>query len=208
MTMSRIEKSFVNSKRRQTNRVAQARRLLASVPLQPGLEYLEVGCGTGAVTRFVAESYGFHAIGVDIDPEQLAEANKEASGPADLRFEVADARALPYLDKSFDMVLSFMATHHIEDVDAALHEIARVLRPGGYFVYADIFLPAVIAVAGGLFGHAYRLPRSDRFLAAVRAAGFDVLTASRQRERFYGRFEAVLRNRAGVAAAPAVSGGT
>lgn len=195
MKMSRLEKLFVNSKRRQRSRVAQAKRMLSVLPLESARDYLEVGCGTGAVTRFVAAEYGLDATGIDIDPEQVELAG-EAAGAANLRFQQADATSLPFEDRSFDIVLSFMATHHIVGVDAAFGEIARVLRPGGYFVYSDIFLPSIIAGMGSLFGHGYNLPKSDRLLEALKAGGFTTVSASRDGEDFYGQFEAVMQRNA------------
>jgi ubiquinone/menaquinone biosynthesis C-methylase UbiE len=193
MNMGKLEKLVVNSKGRQRSRVEQARRMLASVPLEGARDYLEVGCGTGAVTRFAASELGLRAIGIDIDPEQIATARSEAAGVASVRFAEADAARLPFEDGSFDVVLSFMATHHIGDPDAALGEVARVLRPGGQFVYADILLPAAVARVGRVLGHGYRLPRSEGLLASLAAAGFATVWASRTGERFYGKYEAVLR---------------
>jgi ubiquinone/menaquinone biosynthesis C-methylase UbiE len=197
MSMGRLEKLLVNSQGRQRSRMVQARRLLGMVPLEGTRDYLEVGCGTGAVTRFVAGELGLRAIGIDIDPGQIAAARdgagKAAGEVAGARFEVGDAARLPFEDGSFDIVLSFMATHHTGDPDAALGEVARVLRPGGHFVYADILLPAAVARVGRVLGHGYRLPRSEGLLAALAAAGFATVWASRTGERFYGKYEAVLR---------------
>jgi ubiquinone/menaquinone biosynthesis C-methylase UbiE len=193
MKMSKLEKLFVNSRRRQRGRVVQAKRLLSGMPLENARDYLEVGCGTGAVTRFVATELGLQAIGIDIDPEQIALAGSGASGLANARFQEGDATRLPFEDGSFDVVLSFMATHHIEDVDTALREIARVLRPGGYFVYSDVFLPAIIAGIGALFGHSYKLPRSDRLIEALSSAGFATVSASHTGGKFYGRYESLLQ---------------
>lgn len=205
MKMSKIEKLFVNSKRRQRSRAAQAKRLLSALPLENVRDYLEVGCGAGAVTRFVASELGLQATGIDIDPEQIAVARERSAGVANAQFQEGDATRLPFVDHSFDVVLSFMATHHIEDADAALREIARVLRPGGYFVYSDIFLPSIVAGAGKLVGHSYHLPPSQRLLAALRANGFAAVTASRSGEKFLGQYEAVLRRRNGAPDAPSNS---
>ncbi|MEX2247051.1 MAG: class I SAM-dependent methyltransferase [Dehalococcoidia bacterium] len=189
--MSPIEKFFVNSGRRQRSRVAQAKRLLAQVSLVDAREYLEIGCGAGAVARSVATDFALNATGVDIDRGQVELATRRAAGLPNLIFLEADAACLPFEDRRFDVVLSFMATHHIVDVSAALGEIRRVLKPGGYFVYSDIFLPGIVAAMGAVFGHGYHLPRSGALRSAVEHHGFAEVFASRQAPQFYGHFEAV-----------------
>lgn len=197
MAMNRVEKLFANSRRRQKSSVDQARRLLSSIPLESARDYLEVGCGSGAVTRLVARELRLQAIGIDIDRDQIALAAAEASGLANARFQVEDATRLPFADGSFDIALSFLTLHHIEDLEAAIREVARVLRPGGYFVYGDIFLPSVIARLGAVIGHRYSLPRSDRLLETFKSAGFVTIASSKAGGRFYGRYESVMQLRSG-----------
>jgi len=191
MKMSPIEKFLVNSERRQRSRVAQAKRLFAHVPLLGAREYLEIGCGAGAVARSVATDFALSVTGVDIDPGQVDLAIRRAEGLANIRFLEADAARLPFENRRFDIVLSFMATHHIADVSAALGQIRRVLKPGGHFVYSDIFLPGIVAGMGAVFGHGYHLPRSGALRAALEHHGFAQVFASRRQPQFYGHFEAV-----------------
>jgi SAM-dependent methyltransferase len=198
VAMSRLEKRMVNSERRQRARVEQARRLLSEIPRDALADYLEVGCGAGAVTRFAAADLGLNAVGIDIDPDQVERARTAGAGVPNLEFREADATRLPFEDARFDVVLSFMATHHIRGVQSALAEVARVLRPGGYFVYADIFLPAPLAAIGRLLGHGYALPRSTTLLELLRAAGFMPLSASKRGAKFYGPYESVLRKQPGA----------
>lgn len=198
VVMGRLEKRMVNSERRQRAQVARARRLLSEIPLDGMSDYLEVGCGAGAVTRFVAADLGLSATGIDVDPDQIERARAAGAGVQNVEFREADAARLPFEDARFDIVLSFMTSHHIEVVDPAFGEIARVLRPGGYFVYADIFLPAPLAAVGRLLGHGYVLPRSDALLEMLRAAGFTTLSASKPGAKFYGPYEAVLRKPLGA----------
>jgi ubiquinone/menaquinone biosynthesis C-methylase UbiE len=191
MKMSPIEKFFVNSERRQRSRVAQAKRLLAHVPLLDAREYLEIGCGAGAVARTVAADFALNATGVDVDPGQVALAIRQAAGLPNVHFLAADAANLPFEDRRFDVVLSFMATHHIEDVSAALGQVRRVLKPGGHFVYSDIFLPGIIAAMGSVFSHGYHLPRPVELRSELKHHGFAPVFASRRERQFYGHFEAV-----------------
>jgi SAM-dependent methyltransferase len=193
MKMSGIEKFFVNNKRRQRSRVELARKLLGAVDLAGAVEYLEIGCGTGAVSRYAATELQLDATGVDIDPEQIAVAEHNASAISNIRFLEADAARLPFEDGRFDIVLSFMATHHITELASALAEIKRVLKPGGYFVYSDIFLPGPIAFMGSVFGHGYHLPPSDRLMSDLADAGFEAIRTSRPAGKFYGHLEVTYR---------------
>jgi SAM-dependent methyltransferase len=96
-----------------------------------GRDVLEVGCGVGTDgARFAAAGARYRGI----------DANEAAAGLARRRFElygldgelaVAPATALPFDDDSFDLVYSHGVLHHVEDVERAVDEIRRVLRPGG-----------------------------------------------------------------------------
>ena len=115
---------------------------------------LDVGCGRGlmligAAKRLVAGTGGV-AVGIDLWRTQDQSANSAAAalenarreGVADrARIDTGDARALPYPDGSFDMVLSHWVVHNLEpaaDRVKALDEMLRVLRPGGVLALADI----------------------------------------------------------------------
>jgi ubiquinone/menaquinone biosynthesis C-methylase UbiE len=96
-----------------------------------GLDVLDVGCGQGIDLASYALA-GARAIGVDLTPRHvaLASAHLRALG-LDGQVVQGDAEALPFPDASFDRVSSNGVLHHTPDMPAALHEIRRVLRPGG-----------------------------------------------------------------------------
>ena len=92
---------------------------------------LEIGCGAGRNLRAFAHYRPDLTLqGVDISRQALAEA-RAAGGP--IRYALGDAGALPYADGTFDIVVLFDVLEHVPDVDRAVAEIARVLRPGGIF---------------------------------------------------------------------------
>ncbi|MFJ7775738.1 class I SAM-dependent methyltransferase [Streptomyces yangpuensis] len=94
-----------------------------------GLRWLDVGCGTGALTAAVAARYRPDVVlGVDRSPGFLRAARAAAPGPA--RFAVADASALPLRDAAFDAVVSGLSLNFLDPPRAAA-EAARVVRPGG-----------------------------------------------------------------------------
>ncbi len=100
-------------------------------------DVLETGCGNAnAMVAFARQRHPRRLAGVDVDPVLLARAraNLDAAGVVAELVE-ADVRALPFPDASFDVVLDFGTLWHIARQVDALHEIARVLRPGGLLVH-------------------------------------------------------------------------
>jgi len=152
-------------------RAAPARRQLAAAGLVPGMRSLDVGCGTGAVTRVMAGVAGpGRATGVDASPERIAQARQlaEARG-VEAAFACHDACALDLPDGAFDFVWSRFLFEYLLEPQRALAEMVRVTRPGGTVAVADLdgqlqtFQPLDEADAACLAG----------VLRAMRAAGFD-----------------------------------
>ena len=121
------------------------RRVLASAAIAEGEEVLDVGCGTGTLAVKAARAARDVTVtGLDADPAILAKARHRAAGAElQIRFDEAMSNRLPYPDESFDVVLSTLFFHHLPD--EAKHqtaaEVARVLRPGGRLVVADLGRP-------------------------------------------------------------------
>jgi SAM-dependent methyltransferase len=118
-------------------------RVLAPVP---GMRFLDVGTGTGAVARLAARA-GADVTGVDPAGKLVETARRLADeeGLA-IRFDVADAERLPYDDASFDAVASSMAFIFAPDHERAAAELARVTRPGGraaFSAWAEPFFEPV-----------------------------------------------------------------
>ena len=93
----------------------------------PGETLLDVGCGTGYFTRrFAANPANGNMVGADIDPDMLhfADGHSDRS----IGFVAADARQLPFRDRSFDLVVSVTALCFIEEEKQALREMLRVAR--------------------------------------------------------------------------------
>ncbi|MXR50811.1 methyltransferase domain-containing protein [Halovenus sp. WSH3] len=139
---------------------------------------LELGAGTGAMFPYYDERVELHA--VEPDPHMRVRASERAAD-LDLAVELvdADAESLPYDDGSVDAVVASLVFCTIPDHEAALDEVARVLRPGGEFRFLehvrgdgavgrahDLLAPAWHTVAGGCHlnrdtGELFR--RDDRF---------------------------------------------
>ena len=102
-----------------------------------GQRICDLACGQGRVARYLADR-GALVVGVDLSAKLLAIARRhEAAEPRGITYLQADARSLEGLaDGSFDGVLCFMALMDIADLAPTLRSVARVLRPGGWFVFA------------------------------------------------------------------------
>jgi len=92
---------------------------------------LDVGCGEGQVARRLAAS-GATVVGVDPTIAQAVEADRRGGGPAYAR---SAADGLPFADAIFDAVVACLVFEHIEAVDEAVAEVARVLADGGRFAF-------------------------------------------------------------------------
>ena len=159
MKLTCFEKRFVNSSKhaRHTEQTALAQFEHIHLPPQP--RCLEIGCGQGVVTRLLVERYGAHVIASDYDPAQVTLAQERLAGlDGRVEFRVVDARTIPCDDAQFDAVFSFVVLHHIlNGWRQAVAEMARVLKPGGWFVFTDM---VVSPRTGRLMG--WLLPRLDQ----------------------------------------------
>lgn len=102
---------------------------------------LEVGCGTGVVTRAIASDGNFkgEVIGIDQSPVFIKTADELAAHAAldRVTYQVADAHELPFEPGSFDVVIAHTVISHVTDPNRMLAEMARVLPPGGRAVLFD-----------------------------------------------------------------------
>lgn len=112
----------------------------SSVPgeVLPFGRVLELGAGTGFFSLNLKLAGLVEDVHVsDLSPGMVEAAKQNAQRLGfTIEGHVADAESLPYEDDSFDLVVGHAVIHHIPDVDAALREVLRVLRPGGRFVIA------------------------------------------------------------------------
>jgi SAM-dependent methyltransferase len=111
---------------------------LADVKIPPGASVLDVGCGTGVLTRRLAALPGVAAVvGVDPAPSLLARARELTGHLTSLSFREGDARALPFPDATFDVVVFDSTLSHVPGPEEALAEVWRVMPPGGWLAVFD-----------------------------------------------------------------------
>jgi ubiquinone/menaquinone biosynthesis C-methylase UbiE len=139
---------------------------------------LDAACGTGRHSSYLA-SLGHRVIGVDSSPEMLARAREKMP---EGEFHEADLYDIPLADDSVDLVVCAIALSHVPDLDRALTELVRVLRPDGHLVASDsrgvigdIGLPLVRTAPDGQFRYipVYARLASD-YLAAALPLGLQV----------------------------------
>jgi len=93
---------------------------------------LDVGCGEGQVSRLAVRGGAERVVGIDPTWAQVEVAHRRGGGPSYAR---AGAHQLPFASGVFDAVVACLVFEHIEAVDDAIAEVARVLRPGGRFCF-------------------------------------------------------------------------
>jgi demethylmenaquinone methyltransferase/2-methoxy-6-polyprenyl-1,4-benzoquinol methylase len=167
------------------------RRLTVEAVVQPGARVLDACCGTGDLA-VAAEREGGIVTGLDFSGEMLVRARAK-SGTID--WVQGDLLALPFPDASFDAATVGFGVRNVADLDAALRELRRVLRPGGglaileitqprgplrpfFSVWFDRVVPALGRVLPGGKAYTYlpasvrRFPGAEELARAIESAGF------------------------------------
>ena len=102
---------------------------------------LDVGCGIGGTSRYIAKKLGpnAHVTGITLSPNQVKRAQQlaiEQGVSGNTQFTVMNALAMDFPDNSFDIVWACESGEHMPDKEAYIREMMRVLKPGGKFVMA------------------------------------------------------------------------
>ncbi len=119
-----------------------------------GKAVLEIGSGHGGGAAWLARQGGVASVtGVDRAAATVARARALNPGVPGLLFRVGDAEALPFADAGFDVVVNIESSHCYGSMDRFVAEVARVLRPGGVFTWADMRSPAMLPALEAAFAH-------------------------------------------------------
>ena len=167
------------------------RRLAAASAVQPGDRVLDAACGTGDLA-LAARAAGGEVTGLDFSERMLERARRKSDA---IEWVLGDALALPFEDATFDAATIGFGIRNVDDLDAGLRELARVVRPGGrlavleitrptgvlrpfFRLWFDVLIPLVGRVLPGGVAYTYlpasvrRFPGPDDLADALRRAGF------------------------------------
>lgn len=116
------------------------RRIAREIKVDPGATIVDLGCGRGGPGLWVARETGTSLMGVDLSSVAVEHASRRAKefgieGRA--QFEVGDLTAMRFADRTFDAAMSVDVLWMVPDKRAALHEVARILKPGARFVFTN-----------------------------------------------------------------------
>jgi SAM-dependent methyltransferase len=156
----------------------------AELALQPGSRVLEIGCGTGAITRFLASLPGADTV-VGLDPSSVfVERARELADKEALEYRTGDGRELAFEDASFDAVVCHTTLCHVPGCERVLAEAHRVIRAGGSLAvfdgdYATTTVatsdadPLQVAAEAAIAALVHDPWLMRRILGMLSAAGFD-----------------------------------
>ena len=138
----------------------------------------------------MATHYPLHVTGIDVDPAQIELAQSRSEGVANLRFLTVNGTDLPFETGEFDIVATNKVTHHIPNWMNALTEMLRVLKPGGYLIYADLMFPGLVATVGQAIAGRYAgFPSTTAIDAFVREHRLKQIHLSNAPLHFEGVFQ-------------------
>lgn len=161
-------------------------QVVEQLGIQPGESILDLGCGNGWATRLLARSAaGANAVGVDVSPKMIERAEELHSLTIRARYEVAPFDDLGFRSGRFDRVFSMEALYYALDLDRALGEALRVLKPGGRAdVIVDFFTESPSTTSWpaktGLDMHHLS---TEQWRAAFERAGFVEVATQRVHDR-------------------------
>jgi ubiquinone/menaquinone biosynthesis C-methylase UbiE len=163
--------------------------------LKPGQHVLDLGCGLGGTSRYLAETYGVHVTGIDLTADYIAAATmlaKLVGLESQVSYQTASATALPFAPARFDAVTLLHVGMNIADKAALFAEARRVLKPGGIFGIYDVMResgegPISFPVPWSSSPETSFLETSATYQHLLEAAGFTV-EAQRSRRDFAIKF--------------------
>ncbi|WP_071289077.1 class I SAM-dependent methyltransferase [Mycolicibacterium llatzerense] len=175
--MSKVERAFCCGAMWRTT----TRAVLDMLPTDRlGDQLLEIGSGSGAIVEGLSAARpGVSITATDLDPVMVDAATQRLKDDPHVTVQSADATRLPFDDDVFDSVVSCLMMHHVIEWEAAVAEIARVLKPGGLFVGYDLTRTPVATVVHRVDRSPFRLLNPDELVAEGRSSGLRIDTSTK-----------------------------
>jgi len=119
--------------------VQQREQIFQLLDVKLGMKALDIGCGPGLTSWALAQGVGGsgHVDAIDIAPPMLQLAARRCADAKQVAFHQADVLQLPFADASFDVSLATQVYEYVADIDNALHELARVMKPAAQVLLVD-----------------------------------------------------------------------
>jgi SAM-dependent methyltransferase len=192
MKMTRLEKRFVNRRKKAEGNIKKIQERLQKLDTNNLKDALEIGCGIGLVSAYLADHYGMNVYGTDFDPEEIQIAKQLNHEGNKLRYQVEDAANLSFAENRFDLVVSQNVFHHMPNWEQANKEIYRVLRPNGYLIWFDLVLPKLIKKLFKPISKNYGLYTFEEIYAVFNSIGFKIILERRIPHGPFKYFEMVM----------------
>lgn len=151
--------------------------------LQPDMEMLEFGCGTGS-TAITHAPYVKHIRAIDISSKmiEIAQGKADEKGIENITFEISTIEDLSVKDKSFDVILGLSILHLLDNKEESIAKVYKMLKPGGIFVSSTACLGdglkffKLIAPIGKFFGlmPLLRVFTKKELEYSISSAGFEI----------------------------------
>ncbi len=118
----------------ETNHVNVQNQIIDNFLEQINGNVLDITTGTGTIARYIRNNTNCDVYGIDFSQEMIQEARKLSNG---INFKVGDIHNLPYQNNSFEVVTCSYGFYWVEDIEKAIAEIKRVLKPKGLFILLE-----------------------------------------------------------------------